>query len=280
MGETDFLYATNAPIHPGIAQAPWREDSSGEWSFDKHAGWFPPSAPGKINFKTFLMSFKQPHMIGIEWSAYNSFYRNRSMYGILNRGVGSIDMAYMKMMYRRSGTLPAGGEKEIVAGYGKGEWGEIPASNSANATVTIMKPSDGIFCHCVGPARRGLTPLSAKLFANPMYHETNAFWELKLEDSPGTMVTYVRDRAQEYIQEAEALFAGLDRRDPACGSVDGFLAAARSELEAGDAARARAGDAVAGLARRARAYTRAQVRARQVINALVPPATSPEDLAR
>jgi hypothetical protein len=91
MGETDFLYATNAPMHPGIARAPWRADSSGEWSFDEHAGWFPPSAPGKINFKTFLMSFKQPHMIGIEWSAYNSFYRNRSMYEILNRGVGSID---------------------------------------------------------------------------------------------------------------------------------------------------------------------------------------------
>jgi hypothetical protein len=85
MGETDFLYATNAPIHPGIAQAPWRADSSGEWSFDEHAGWFPPSAPGKINFKTFLMSFKQPHMIGIEWSAYNSFYRNRSIDFIGNR---------------------------------------------------------------------------------------------------------------------------------------------------------------------------------------------------
>jgi hypothetical protein len=278
MGETDFLYATNAPIHPGIAQAPWRVDSSGEWSFDEHAGWFPPSAPGKINFKTFLMSLKQPHMIGIEWSAYNSFYRNRSMYEVLNRGVGHIDMAYIKMMYRRSGTLPEGGEKEIVAGYSEGEWGEIPASNSANATVTIMKPSDGIFCHCVGPARRGLTPLSAKLFAHPMYQETNAFWELKLEDSPEAIVTYARDRAVEYIQEAKALFAGLDRRDPAYDSMAGFLKAARTDFEAGDAARMETGEAVAGLARLARAYTRAQVRARQVINALVPPATSPEEL--
>jgi hypothetical protein len=279
MGETDFLYATNAPIHPDIAKAPWRADSSGAWTFDEHAGWFPPSAPGKINFKTFLMSFKQPHMIGIEWSAYNSFYRNRSMYDILNRGVGDIDMAYMKMMYRRSGTLPEGGQKEIVAAYSKGEWGEIPASNSANATVTIMKPSDGIFAHCVGPARRGLTPLSAKLFAHPMYHETNAFWELELEDNPDAMVAYARDRAADYIDEAATLFAELDRQDPAYGPVEAFLAAARSELEAGDAARAEAANDAAGLARLVRAYTRSQVRARQVINALVPPATSPEELA-
>jgi hypothetical protein len=175
----------------------------------------------------------------------------------------------MKMMYRRSGTLPAEGEKEIVAGYSKGEWGEIPASNSANATVTITKPSDGLFAHCVGPARRGLTPLSAKLFAHPMYHETNAFWELKLEDSPEAMVAYAREQAVAYIDEAEALFAGLDRRDPAYDSMAGFLKAARAELEAGDAARTEAGDAVVGLARLARAYTRAQVRARQVINVLI-----------
>jgi hypothetical protein len=85
MGETDFLYATNAPIHPGTPQAPWRADSSGEWSSDEHAGWFPPWVPGKTNFETFLMSFKQPHMIGIGRSSYNSFYRNRSMYDILDR---------------------------------------------------------------------------------------------------------------------------------------------------------------------------------------------------
>jgi hypothetical protein len=221
----------------------------------------------------------QPHMIGIEWGAYNSFYRNRSMYDILNRGAGNIDLAYMKMMYHRSGTLLTGGVKEIVAGYSKGEWGEIPASNSANATVTIMKASDGFFAHCVGPARRGLTPLSAKLFAHPMVHETNAFWELKLEDSPEAMVAYARDRAHAYLGEAEALFARLDRRDPAYDSVGRLLKAARTELEAGDAANTEAGDTVAGLARLARAYTRAQVRARQAINALVPPAASPEDLA-
>jgi hypothetical protein len=279
MGETDFLYATNAPMHPRIAEAPWRADSSGEWTFDKNAGWFPPSAPGKINFKTFLMSFKQPHMIGIEWSSYNSFYRNRSMYNILNRGVGHIDTAYMKMMYRRSGTLPSSNAKEIVAGYSKGEWGEIPASNSANATVTIMKPSDGVFAHCVGPARRGLTPLSAKLFAHPMYHETNAFWELKLEDSPGGMVTYARERARAYIDEAAALFAKLDQSNPAYDALDTFLTTARAELKTGDVARAEAQDTIVGLARLVRTYTRAQVRARQVINALVPPATSPEDLA-
>ena len=141
-----------------------------------------------------------------------------------------------------------------------------------------MKPSDGVFAHCVGPARRGLTPLSAKLFANPMYHETNAFWELKLEDGPEAMVEYARTRAVEYVDEAEAQIAGLDRNDPAYDSVNGFLTVARSELEAGDAARTLAGNAAAELARLARAYTRAQVRARQVINALIPPATSPEEL--
>jgi hypothetical protein len=122
--------------------------------------------------------------------------------------------------------------------------------------------------------------LSAKLFAHPIYHETNAFWELKLEESPQAMVAYARSRAVAFLDEAEVLFAELDRHDPAYGSLNEFLKAARSELEARDAARAQAGNAVAELARLARAYTRAQVRARQVINALVPPATSPEDLSR
>jgi hypothetical protein len=278
MGETDFLYATNAPVHPGVAEAPWRADPSAEWSFDENAGWKPPSSPGKINFKTFMLSLKQPHMIGLEWAAYNSFYRNRSMFDILSRGVGSIDLEYMKMMYRRSGTLPGGSMRSIVAGYGKGEWGEIPASNASNATVTIMKPGEGIFAHCVGPARRGLTPLSAKQFANPMRDETNAFWELKLEGSPATLLEGARNRAVEYISEAKTLLADLDQSDPACEPLEALLKAALSELENGDSGNAEVGDGAAGLAKLARSYTRAQVRARQVINALVPPATSPEDL--
>ncbi len=275
MGEIDFLYATNAPVHPKVAEAPWRADTSGEWSFDENAGWLPPTAPGKINFQTFLLSLKKPHIIGLEWAGYNSFHRNRSMFNILNRGVGNIDLNYMKMMYRRSGTLPAGSRKQIVAGYSKGEWGEIPASNSANATVTIMKPSEGIFAHCVGPARRGLSPLSAKQFAHPIRNETNAFWELKLGDSPGDLVGYARKVASEYIGEAKELLAQLDQSSPAQVRLMGFLETAISEIVAGDKSRS---NGVTSQARIARAYSRAQVRARQVINALAPPATSPEEL--
>jgi hypothetical protein len=275
MGETDFLYATNAPVHPEVARAPWRAESSGEWAFDENAGWLPPTAPGKITFQTFLLSLKKPHIIGLEWAGYNSFHRNRSMFDILNRGVGNIDLDYMKMMYRRSGKLPEGSRKQIVAGYSKGEWSEIPASNSANATVTIMKPSEGIFAHCVGPARRGLSPLSAKQFAHPIRNETNSFWELKLGDDPKVLIEHARKAAAEYIGEAEQLVAQLDRTSPAHARLKGFLESATFEIEAGDSSRR---NGVIGLARIARAYTRAQVRARQVINALVPPATSPEEL--
>jgi hypothetical protein len=123
-----------------------------------------------------------------------------------------------------------------------------------------------------------LTPLSAKLFAHPMYHETNAFWELKLEETPEEMLTYARDRAVQYIQEASELYVNLDHHNPAYDTLGDFLTTARAELKAGDA-EAEEQDSIGGLARLVRFYTRAQVRARQVINALVPPATRPEDLS-
>jgi hypothetical protein len=92
------------------------------------------------------------------------------------------------------------------------------------------------------------------------------------KDYPLLSAVYEPSAEQEAEKEAarQCKEMGLDLR----------RTAARTELEAGDAARAKAGDVVAGLARLARAYTRAQVRARQVINALVPPAASPEDLAK
>jgi hypothetical protein len=72
---------------------------------------------------------------------------------------------------------------------------------------------------------------------------------------------------------------------PSYQHLDGLLERAAQEYELGQrfetAARtAHESAAIYEWSRATRAYTRAQVRARQVINTLVPPAVSPEDLAK
>jgi len=67
-----------------------------------------------------------------------------------------------------------------------------------------MKPDDrseGIYALCVGTAARGLAPKSPTR-ATPVYGETNAFWETGLADSPLSIATAARQRAQEYVEQA------------------------------------------------------------------------------
>ena len=174
-------------------------------------------------------------------------------------------------------TLPSDdGAKTIVAAYPEGGWGEIPASNSGNGTVTIMKPSAGWFAHCVGAARRGLTPLSGKQFGHVMFQETNAFWQLELGDAPEELVSRAAVCAREEFAHARELLAGHDPAGANHARLQGYLDTAEEELANGRDHRD--GGDVFELARNARCFTRAQVRARQVINALVPPPTSPEEL--
>ncbi len=141
-----------------------------------------------------------------------------------------------------------------------------------------MKPDDGnegIYALCVGTAARGLAP-NTPTRATPIHAETNAFWEIKLADSPAGVAAAARQRAQEYIQQASAQISGLRPTDTAFAPLKELLDLAQSELDRGfthaDAANVATGnEEVYAWAGATRAFTRAQVRALQVRQALVPP---------
>jgi hypothetical protein len=190
----------------------------------------------------------------------------------------------MKMMYRWSGTLPEGDWEELVKNYNNcGEWGTVSVGHASNAVVVLTQPDgggEGIYAVCVGEARRGMTPMYPTGFTT-VANATQAFWEIKLAGSPQAVMASARERAAEYLHQARSAFEQLDRQSPAGAHLRQWLEQAEQELRAGDALCQASGDPEKDIytwSRATRSYTRAQVRAQQVTQAVMPPPCRPEDL--
>lgn len=283
LGETDFLYACNGILHPGLKDVWWMQLDSGNWSWDKHGGWYP------LKYKNF-----ERGMMGNPWeilqisaSMIQTGNKDRCLYyyEMMDRALGSIDLEYMKMVLRNGGTPPSGDWEEITAEFAKtGRWGKVSAAHSTNAVTTVMKPdngNEGIYTLCHGEARRGLEPFSPKQVIY-MYNETNAFWEIKLGAAPEDVVSHTRNKAKEHIEKAQKLL--LDVTFPSSMSIPlkGFLEESQKEFEDGlnaenEAKAINGNKAVYSWSKAARKFTRAQVRALQVIQAIEPPPSTPED---
>ena len=280
MGETDFLCAANSPLHPDTSKAAWMKSDVQNWHWDPKGGWYGDYRPIK--------------KIGIDedviiQSLGNGFIgsRDRTVYlhNTLEQAVGKIDFEYMKMVNRHGFPLPKPTWKETVKFFNQsGSWGEISTGHASNADVVVMKPDtdgQGIYAMCVGPAARGLAPVMPT-WCSPIYKETNTFWELNLAPTPAEMVNESRKTAQQNLQNALVEWNKLDNADAARSFFAGFLDISRAEYAKGQALEASAlsnplTDQVYLLAKALRAYTRAQVRANQVLDALYPPPSKPGD---
>ncbi|WP_424358967.1 hypothetical protein [Methanocella sp. MCL-LM] len=284
MGETDFLYANNSAIHPEAIKAGWMQYNRNDWEWDEHGGWrtkrfVPMNKWGSVEQK----------LPGIMSLVYNgSCNRNRYFYDTMSKGLGRMDFEYMKMMYRNGGTIPEGKWEEIAARYLKtGEWGQVSTGNAMNGLLCVMQPENGPtgrYAVCLGSAKRGLAPTSSRLGSfNPIYGETNAFWEITLAAGPAETARSGRDKAVEYLGRADTEFAKLGQEDAAYAPLKALLDMAREELQKGEQSMGTAGKALGNeslfeYSRALRAYTRSQVRSLQVYQALVPPPAKPEDL--
>lgn len=277
-GETDFLYAANHPLHPDSGQAPWIQKDKEHWHYDPHGGWYGDYRPVK--------------KIGIDeeiiiQSLGNGFIgsRDRSLYlwDVLSRAVGKIDYEYMKMINRQSCTLPAETWKESVAYFKRtGEWTNVTTGHASNADVVVMKPGkdgEGLYAMCVGTAKRGLAPCMPT-WCSPIYNETNTFWELKLAENPAGVADYARQKAQQDIQQACTLIENLSQQSAAGQYLASLLEQAQREYSTGMAIESQAAGQAgpAGWAKATRFYTRAEVRAMQVIEAIEPPPANPEQI--
>lgn len=117
--------------------------------------------------------------------------------------------------------------------------------------------------------------MSPKTFANPIYDETNTFWELKLEPTPEAISTFAREVAEQKITAGEQMLQGQHVQESVSNHFSDLLQEAKKEFESGmlleeNVSERRENDRVYQWAKATRAFTRAQVRAKQVINALQP----------
>jgi len=276
LGETDYLYANNNAMHPDASQAGWLQSDQENWSWDAHGGWYPTKFTAFSLLNAFRLKPADRTLMALRNMYKNSCGRGQYVYGVLSQAIGRIDLDFMKGLYRRSGSFPAGTLKEIRERYNRtGEWGEYSIGHATNALVAVMKPADsheGIYALCVGTAARGLAP-NTPTRAAPIYGETNAFWEIKLAASPAGVASAARQRAQEYIQQASVQVSKLNTTEATFAPLYALLKLSQSELNNGltheAAAQSASGhEQVYEWARATRCFTRAQVRALQVCQAL------------
>jgi hypothetical protein len=283
LGEADFLYANNSVCHPDAMESGWMSASKDGWRWDPHGGWRPKSDVGMTkSLGLFLqwaggrLSTSDMMIKGRMMSYKNSCLRNRYMFANLEAAHGRVTPEYMKAMYRNGGVLPDGPWDKVVDSYKKtGEWGEVSTAHASNALTAVMKPSEGLFSLCTGPAKRGLKPLLPGSNI-PIYNETNAFYELRLGESPEDMLNYTREMAERFITEAEAAFQATEFNPDTRKMLEGHLLEARGQYIEGKSLGEN--PSIYGVSAAIRCYTRAQVRARQVINAANPPPSKPERL--
>ncbi|MBI4926430.1 MAG: hypothetical protein HY835_01600 [Anaerolineae bacterium] len=284
LGETDFLYANNSAAHPQAEQAGWMKPFRDRWMWDQHGGWRPVSFQPPS-----LVTLRKPSGAELVNAIMNLMYsnscgRNNFVFSALNPRVGRIDFDTIQRLYRRSGILPPGSFEEIAAGYKKnGEWGQVTTGHAGNAVVAMMKPSEGRYAVCVGPAARGLTAHAPLPHCGPVYGETNAFWEIRLGQSPVEVMLSASENAQQRLREAETALAALPAGSPAAEGMQALIVRAREYYSTGQKLAAQANGSgqrasVSILAQATRAYNWTQVLSSQAAQRISPPARLPLDL--
>lgn len=263
----EFLYANNNALSPrsGHLNAAPKQG----YSFSLAGGWFTfdpaviHSEPGGVAFRRL--------------NTKNSEGRNRFHYRMMMDGYGRIDLEYLTALYRTGGTIPEGDFDAVCARWNAGEQWDCSPAHRSNAFTVVMKPDAngaGVYRGCVGPAARSLNcrdPGHGYYY----YDETNAFWELTLAGSPQDVLMSAERKAAQDIQRAEVALDTFDGCAAGKAELLRFLEDARDELSNGRKSAVEAGNGderVALLSRRLRAFTRAQVRASQVRDAINPPA--------
>lgn len=68
-----------------------------------------------------------------------------------------------------------------------------------------MKPKEGIYSICTGPAIRGAAPISPDLSIS-IYNERNAFWDIELMEKPIETVEKAKELANTLLMKAKKIY--------------------------------------------------------------------------
>jgi hypothetical protein len=270
-GEVDFLYSTNNNMHKDLGHCEF--PPPGGYKYEPHLGWYILDLPPGTE-----VEMKARHQV--KWSVC----RNLHFWDMFHYYQGHVSMEFMKMLWRFPYQLPASLEETEASFISGGYWPGGPEHRS-NAFVSIMKPDDGdqgLYLACIGPAARDLTPIHPGGF---YYHtgETNTFWELQLASEPPEVAAVAKKRAQYDLYYANAELAKLTYSDVAYAPLLEIFDRAVAEYERGKyyellTLKTTGNELIYNWAKTVRAFTRCQVHAKRVKNALVPPPRKPEEL--
>jgi hypothetical protein len=269
-GEGDFIYATNTYLTDKGGEA---NLAAGPGYFTEHGGWCMDPLPGKEGAG------------GYGDLQLCSVARNLTIYNMLNGYQGYVDADFGKMMYRFTGEAPndPSDTLEFRANKAKG-WETIGNLNNAQVAVALPDNGDGGRMYiCTGPAGRVAYPLYPPDSAVFQIDGTHSFCELTLASDTATIVGIAEATSKRYIQQAYQELMWLNYGDVGFEGLNELFSQANTEYYEGEnwlgRARATGGnDAVLYYAQAATAFTKSQAHAAEIYNALVPPATTPEDL--
>jgi len=260
-GEVDFIYATNNLLSKQLSQ--YRGGGS---TYILHGGWLGATSN----------------------SAISSVSRNLQLWNMLHYYHGKIDLDFVKMMWRLPGNQPSYPTlEEADAAFRKtqGKGWHVAIASLANAMVGILIPDDGangLYYVSQGSLAKTTSPHAA----GEHYYRiapTYSFYQLKLDCDPIRLVQAARAKAQYDQYYAHLELAKLNYRDYAYAPLDMIFNQSAIEWQKGEyyyrlASKTAGNASINWWAKATRSFTRCQALARQVYNALIPPAASPEDL--
>jgi len=199
---------------------------------------------------------------------------------------GKVNLEFTKMMLRFPGN-PSPYPIDKKAYYAtQGEGWDQKVCNLRNMRAAIVLPDKGDkgAAHiCTGPAGRVAYPSGAKGGDWYPIEGTHTFYRLALASSPAAVAAISKTDAHACIGQAYRKLMTVSYKDPGYSVLNDLFSDAVAEYYQGANAHNRASfamgnEALGYFSNAATAFTRAQVRAKQVYNALVPPATAPEQL--
>lgn len=260
-GRLDFLYANNNALAPESAHLNCPPAQGYEYTID--GGWFTldwaaiTADPGPKYFR--------------RHNTRSSEGRNRYAYRMMAERYGQIDLAYMRTVYRTSGTVPAESFEAQQASWRRGERWNSSVAHRGNAFTAVLAPrrgDDGAYLACIGPADRFLQTRGPE----HGYHypfETNTFLEIRLRGTPQAVAEAALECAAVQVRAArralgDGQFAAVRARQfqDWVEQAEHLLVAAGADLSAArDLPEA---ERLALLARATRRANVAQVRGRQV----------------
>ena len=276
--ECNILYANNNSMHPETrngfvngAPGAFAEHQEDYLDFEPAAGWHVDVPASKMPAESSLQLL-------LTMSQKSSQGRNRFFYRSLGPQDGEIDVDFMFEMYRTGAEVDTDTPNSSVANiFLAGRPWDVSTAQRANAFVSVMAPDNGPngkYWACVGPAKRSLPSIGAA-HGFFYYDETATFWELTLAETPEAMAEISVKKAEEMVAQADENLGRLSDDKDVLAFYGAFLTTSQEHLGAAKDLLndPEFGEELSSLSRCVREATRAQARAAQIIDVVIPPKT-------